>query len=196
MSGAVQWCLRGDKRGVALVEFALLAPVMLMLICGTIETGHMIFARMVLEGSITEAARKATASLETTESDRDAVMRSSIKQAMSNFPLARGRSITITTAVYHDFSSVTPETFTDINRNGRYDLGETFVDRNRNGRWDNASPIADRTLGGPGDVVSYTVTFPKAVLFGWLSEVFRFRNGIVPLNATTVVRNEAVVRKT
>ncbi len=196
MRRTAQRRLRADRRGVAIVEFALLAPVMLLLICGSIELGHMLFARMVLEGSMTEAARLATASLETTESDRDAIMRGSIMRAMNGFPLARGRSMTIATAVYHDFSSVTPETYTDANGNGRYDLGENFVDRNRNGKWDDAAPVANSALGGPGDVVSYTVTFPKAVLFGWLSEVLNFQNGIIPLRATTVVRNEAVVRKT
>lgn len=186
--------LRRERRGVTVVEFAIILPGMLTLICGSIEVGHMVFARVVLEGAVTEAARKATASMETDEATRTTIMRNSILTSMSDFPTATGQSVTITTKVYHDFNSVTPETYTDTNANGRYDLGEPYVDRNKNGVWNDAAPIAGSTLGGPGDVVSYTVQFPKRVLFGFLGIAIA-RNGAIPMSATTVVRNEAVKQK-
>ena len=188
--------LKGDLNGVTIVEFALLLPVMLLLICGTIEAGHMIMARVVLEGAVTEAARLATASLETNETDRDAIMRDSITRAMSDFATAPGQSLTITTTAFRNFSAAYPEDYDDTNHNGRYDLGEAFIDRNQNARWDDASPLTGSTLGGPGDVVSYTARFPKRVLFNFLAGTFGATNGMLPLTATTVVRNEAVVTKT
>lgn len=188
-------CISSDRRGTTIVEFAVILPAMLTLICGTIELGHMIFARQVLEGAVVEAARKATASLEVSESQRTTIMRDSIKQQMANFPTAPGQQINIATTVYADFSSAYPETYTDSNKNGMYDSGEAYIDRNKNGHWDNATPKTG-TLGGPGDVVSYTVTFPKRVLFGYVGRFIGAANGIIPLKATTVVRNEAVVRKT
>ena len=109
------------------------------------------------------------------------------------FPAA-GKNITIVTTVYKDFSTSTPENFTDQNGNGVYDKGEDFIDRNGNGKWDPAIPIPGK-LGGPGDVVSYTAAFPKLRLFGTMTSWF----GVSPeatLVATTIVRNEAVVRKT
>jgi hypothetical protein len=186
--------IRRDIRGVTIVEFALVLPAMLTLICGAIELGHMLFARVVLEGAVTEAARAATASLEAGEAKRDTVMRASIMSSMSEFAMAPNQSIAITAIVYRDFSTAFPETYTDTNGNGRYDLGEPYVDRNKSGNWDNAKPVSGSTLGGPGDVVSYSVRFPKRVLFGFVGNVIGFGSGVIPLTASTVVRNEAVVQ--
>lgn len=183
-----------DKRGVTAVEFAVLAPAMLMLICGSLEIGHMIFARVALEGAVTEAARVATASLETEESDRLVVLRDSISKTMRSFPIVSGRSITIETRVFRDFSTAYPEPYTDTNDNDTYDLGEPYTDRNKNGRWDTVTPITG-TLGGPGDVVSVTAVFPKRILFGFLPRQLNLGSAFT-LRATTVVRNEAVVRRT
>ena len=186
--------LSKDTRGATIIEFAIILPAMLTLICGTIELGHMILARQVLEGAVVEAARKATASLETNESQRNVIMRTSIESQMALFPTAPGQQINIATTVYADFSTAYPETYEDSNHNGQYDAGEPYVDRNQNGHWDNATPKAG-TLGGPGDVVSYTVTFPKRLLFAYVGRFIGHSNGVIPLKATTVVRNEAVVRK-
>lgn len=185
--------LFSDRRGITVVEFAIILPAMLTLICGTIEMGHMILARQVLEGAVVEAARKATASLETSEAQRRQIMVDSVTRSMGAFATAPGQAIDIQTRVYADFSSAYPETYTDQNGNGRYDAGEPYVDRNRNGQWDNATAKTG-TLGGPGDVVSYTVRYPKRVLFGFVGRFIGRSTGVLPLAATTVVRNEAVVR--
>ncbi len=182
-----------DARGVTIVEFAIILPAMLTLICGTVEMGHMILARQVLEGAVVDAARKATASMETGEADRRAIMIASITSSMASFPRAPGQAIDIQTRVYADFSSAYPETYTDTNGNNRFDAGEPYVDRNRNGQWDNAIAKTG-TLGGPGDVVSYTARYPKRLLFGFVGRFVGRANGVLPLSATTVVRNEAVVR--
>lgn len=182
-----------NRRGVTVVEFALISPVMMMMICGTIEIGHLMFARAVLEGAVVEAARAATASMESSEDARATVVRDTIVNAMSSFPTVAGKNVTVTTKVYRDFSTTTPENFTDKNANGVYDKGEDFIDRNANGKWDPAIQIPGK-FGGPGDVVSYTAEFPKQMLFGSMTASL----GISPeinLVATTVVRNEAVVRK-
>ena len=188
--------VRADVRGVTIVEFAIILPAMLSLICGAIEFGHMLLARVVLEGAVTEAARAATATLETKESDRTAIMRASIAKSMGDFGTAPGQAIAITTTDYRDFSTAFPETYTDTNANKRYDAGESYVDRNRNGVWDNATPVGNSTLGGPGDVVSYTVRFPKRVLFGFVGSAMGYGSGVIPLSASTIVRNEAVVSST
>jgi Flp pilus assembly pilin Flp len=181
-----------DRRGAAVIEFALILPVLLTAICGTIELGHMLVARVVLDGAVVEAARIATASVDNGQSTRDTVMRQSISSAMSSFPLATGQQISIDTRVFADFSTAYPEVYSDANGNGRYDLGETFVDRNKNGKWDPATPITG-TMGGAGDVLSITVRYPKKVLFGFLGTQWAM-GSLINLSATTVVRNEAVSR--
>ncbi len=183
-----------QTRGVTAIEFAFVAPVVLLLVCGTIEIGHMMFARMVLDGAVVEAARQATASLETSESQRVQIMRGAIQKAMAPFPLAEGQTLDITTVVYKDFNSASPEVYTDSNANHIYDLGEPYVDRNKNGQWDATVPISGSTIGGPGDVVSYTARFPKRILILPIARMIGLTTSI-PLSATTVVRNEAVVQK-
>lgn len=182
------------NRGVTIIEFALLAPALFLLICGGIELGHLTFARQVLEGAMVEAARTATATMETNESERASIMRKSVAGSMSLFPVAPGKVIDIQTKVYADFASVTPEIYTDANKNGKYDPNEPFVDRNKNGKWDPSTPKSG-TMGNAGDVVSYTVIYPKAVLFQFVGHAIGFANGVEPLSATTVVRNEALRRK-
>ena len=179
--------------GVTAVEFAIILPALLTLICGSIEVGHLMFARMMLDGAVVDAARLSTASLETEEATRTQVMRRNIRRVMRDFPLASGKRLKIETKVYKDFSTAYPESYVDSNNNGKYDSGETYTDRNNNHLWDPATPI-DGTLGGPGDVVSYTAVYPKQILFGFLAEPLGLGDGIT-LKSSTVVRNEAVVRK-
>lgn len=184
---------RRDRRGVAAVEFALIALPMFTMICGTIELGHMIYCRAVLEGAVTQAARTASATMETTEGDRQKIMLDDIKSSMSPFRTAKDKEITIETKVYKDFSTAYPENFTDTNGNGSYDFGEDYTDRNGNGKWDPAQPISG-TMGGPGDVVSYTAKFPKQILFDFVAAPLGLGSQI-DLAATTVTRNETIRRK-
>lgn len=184
--------LAENRRGGALVEFAFVLPLLLTLLCGTIELGHMLLARVVLEGAVVEAARIATASIDKSQSVRKATINQSITSSMSMFPLATGRTMTIDTTVYEDFSTAYPENYVDANGNGRYDLGETYVDRNQNDRWDPATPITG-TTGDAGDVLAITVHYPKKVLFGFIGTQWAL-GSLIDISATTVVRNEAVTR--
>lgn len=182
-----------DRRGIAAVEFALVAPALFLMVCAAFELGHIMYARAVLEGAVTQAARVASASLETSETARRKVMLDYVKDSMAVFTTAKGKSISIDVKVYRDFSTAYPENYTDVNKNGAYDLGEPYTDRNKNGKWDPATPIPS-IMGGPGDVVSYTAEFPKEILFGFLSGELGLGKS-VDLSATTVVRNENMVKK-
>lgn len=186
-----------DVRGVAAIEFAILAPVMIMMITCTIEAAHLLTVRISLEGAVAEAAREASVKLDLSEDERDEAMRQYILQRMVAFPLHEDRTVEIATTVYRTFGSTHPEGYTDANGNGHYDPpsgsvpGETFNDRNGNGVRDLAVPVEGK-MGGPGDVVSYTARFPAALYFRFLDDVFG-SDGF-PLSASTVVRNEPVRR--
>ena len=80
-----------SRAGISTVEFAIILPALLTLICGSIELGHMLFARVVLEGAMTEAAHAHQDVLRTTDSLRTtvvafSVMRSPISQFMPRNP--------------------------------------------------------------------------------------------------------------
>ncbi|VWX54346.1 TadE/TadG family type IV pilus assembly protein [Novosphingobium sp. 9U] len=186
---------RGDRRGVAAIEFALIAPVVVLMVVGTIEISHMLTVQVSLDGAVAEAARVAAVRLDQSEDTRDTTMRDYVTKRMSAFPIANGQSVSITTKVYRTFGSSYPEGFTDTNGNGRYDgpfllfAGEPFDDRNKNGVRDLASQITGK-LGGPGDVVAYTAEFPAALYFDYFSFIAG-ADGFT-LKASTVVRNEPV----
>jgi Flp pilus assembly pilin Flp len=46
----------GDRRGVSAVEFALVAPIFLLLLAGTIELGGMLYTRFQLNSALSAAA--------------------------------------------------------------------------------------------------------------------------------------------
>jgi len=186
--------LRSDARGIAAVEFAMIAPALIALICGTIDIGYLYMAQSSLTGAVAAAARESASTQERSQADRDTTMRARITAIMTPFRPPAGRDLVITTTAYKKFGDTRPEDYTDSNGNGRYDPpaggkpGESYVDRNNNGQWDPALPTGNDT-GGMGDVVSYTATYPVPHLFAF---VFGSMLPYVELKATSVVRNEPV----
>lgn len=170
-----------DTRGATAVEFALILPVLLMLVLGSFELGLAQYLRSVLEGAMQQAGRNSSLqSGSASQSQIDAFVRA---QVQAVFP---GASVEFARSNYSTFSDVSaPEDFTDSNANGRYDSGECYIDLNDNRRWD--SDRSKSGQGGANDVVLYTATvtysstLPVAVL--GLSPVQR-------LTSSTTLRNQ------
>lgn len=174
--------LRRDSRGAALMEFALIAPVFMLMLMGMFDFGMQIYGRSLLQGAMQEAAREATlegADLTVTELD-DSV-RSHVRNVL---PRAE---IEFTRTNYANFSDVgQPEEFTDTNGDGVCNGGEPFEDVNENDTWD--ADKGQEGLGGARDAVLYEAVaeydrmFPLHGLMGWDSKV--------TLQASTVLRNQ------
>lgn len=183
-----------DQRGIAAVEFAMIAPVMILMICGFMEYAHVSSARTTLEAATMRAARAVAAS--DCPSQRQGIMLGIVQNAMSTIPAASGTQVQVVTKSYSDqFRDVgEPEPFNDANSNGRWDPGETYTDINGNGQHDNDMGRVG-SIGGAGQVVSYTATFQVASLFGFISRIY---NGGQPyrIQASTVIRNEPIFRTT
>lgn len=178
--------LRRDRRGVAATEFAVLAPVMILLITATVEAAHIQMVQTSLEGAVATAARESVARMSLSDDERDTLMRERISTLMSSIPVASGRSLEISTQAYRTMGSAYPEAFEDANGNEVYDEGELFTDRNHNGVRDVATPVAGK-MGDVGDVVAYQVTYPVALYFPFLSPIFGETRDIT---TATVARNE------
>jgi Flp pilus assembly pilin Flp len=172
--------LRRDEDGATVVEFALIAPVALMLLLGMFDMGYNLYTASVLQGSIQQAARNSA--IEGAEPDQlDASVASAVRNVTPNAEIAFARKS------YANFSDVrTPEDFSDLNGDTICNDGEPFEDVNGNTFWD-----SDRgTAGGGGarDAVLYSVTveypraFPVTGLLG-LSEDYS-------LTVETVLRNQ------
>lgn len=177
--------LREDSRGATLVEFAIVTPVMLLMLMGFFDLAHQAYAKAVLSGVVQKAGRDAT--LESgpgAAAALDATVTSQIREVAG-----RSAVVTPTRASYTDFRGVgTPEQFTDVGSpgNNRWDPGECFVDTNGNGSWD--ADIGRAGQGGADDAVLYKVTvsyprlFPMATMLGWTPNQ--------EIVASTVLRNQ------
>jgi Flp pilus assembly pilin Flp len=144
--------LAGDENGATIVEFALVAPVFLVLLLGIFDFGHLMYARSVLQGAVHQAGRNS--GLES-GSDLMAAIDDEVRSQIGHI-VPRGSLLTSRTN-YQSFNDVNkPEDFVDANANGVYDEIECFTDVNGNGQWDEDRG-ADG-LGGADDVVLYTAT--------------------------------------
>lgn len=174
--------LRRDQRGNAIVEFALTAPLFLLVLFGILDFSWQFYAKIELQGVVNDAARRAT--LEGNALDQTALDNSVRAKVLNVFPQGE---VEFERRAYDSYSEVgDPEAFTDQNNNGQYDSGECFEDVNGNGSWD-----ADRGQAGNGgaeDVVLYTASLKmKRVLPVW---AFLGQSQESTLVATTVLRNQ------
>ena len=174
--------LRRQTRGVAAVEFALVAPALLLTIMGIFDLGYNIYANTMVQGAIQKAARDSTIEGADLRLDEiDAAVARAVHHVVPNATIAFDRK------AYASFSDVSrPEDYTDSDGNGLCDKGEPFEDANRNGNWDSDRGASGQ--GGARDAVLYSVTvsyargFPMASLIGLPDTVTTV--------ASTVLRNQ------
>ena len=165
-SGGRLASLHRDSSGVAAIEFAIVAPVFITLLIGTLDIGHWVYAKAVLAGAVQKAARESTLEDANTTTADDAVM----DVIGSVLP---GAVLTSTRKSYYDFTDVgRPESWNDVKNNavaspknsdGICNNGETYTDENGNDQWD--ADVGVSGNGGASDVVFYTVTVTYSPVF-------------------------------
>lgn len=175
--------IKHDDKGATLVEFAFVAPVLILLIMGIFDISHTQYTNALLNGAMQNAGRDLT--LESAGSNQariDAEVESRVRIVVPT-----GAEIEFEKLSHFDFSDIgEAEEFTDENDDGVCNNGEVFADSNENGRWD--SNRGRQGVGGARDAVLYTAVvtyqrlFPMATLAG-MSET-------VTLRASTVLRNQ------
>ena len=182
--------LRRDTRAATIVEFALILPVLCMMLLGTLDLGYRSYVSSVVQGTLHDAARMATVGGVTT-----AQIQTFVQNRLQAF--SRNATITTTTRSYSDYSGVkVAETITnDTAPIGTYNPGDCFQDANGNGVWD-----SDRGRSGTGnseDVVYFEVTMsyphivPVGRLFGWSSNITTTQNTVLR-NQPYAARNNSV----
>lgn len=173
--------LARDDRGVTVVEFAIVAPVLVALLLGFGDLMYQSYVQSILEGAVIKAGRDS--SLESNAASQAAIDKKVI--AMVGM-LGPGMKFKADRRSYASFALVKPETFDDRNRNGMRDAGECFDDVNGNKLWD-ADP-GRASQGGANDVTRYTMTvtyprlFPVSALFGW--------DAFETVSASTLLKNQ------
>lgn len=171
-----------DIQGAALVEFAMIAPVLILMLLGMFEVGYNLYVQSQLQGAVQQAARTSTI--------ENAVSHSaSIDLAVTNavHDLMPTATVDFSRDSYASFSDVgQPEDFKDINENGTCDDGEQFEDANGNSQWD--EDRGKEGFGGARDVVLYSVAVQYPRVFG-MSKLIGLPD-TVEYTATTVLRNQ------
>jgi Flp pilus assembly protein TadG len=174
--------LPADTQGATLVEFALIAPVLLLLLLGMFEMGYNFYMQAQLQGAVQKAARNSTvqASSGNTEAIDDRVT-AAVRAIVPNATMAFSRR------AYASFGDVDrAEDYTDLDDDGACNNGEPFEDANGNGAWDDDRGQASG--GGARDAVLYTVqvSYPRAFAAAQIV-------GLSPTftsEAATVLRNQ------
>lgn len=174
--------LAADCAGASLVEFALVAPVLLVTVMGLFDLGYTMYTNSMLQGAIHKAARDSTIEgAEARAADIDKKVEGAVRGVVYHAELGFDRKS------YASFSDVArPEDYSDIDMDGDCNNGEPFEDANGNGTWDPDRGSAGQ--GGARDAVLYTVTvtydrpFPIASLIG--------QDNTFTLKSQTVLRNQ------
>lgn len=186
MKGSLR--LLHNKEGATLVEFALIAPVFLLMIFGAMEFSIIMFTKSAMEG-----ATNITSRLGKTGYTEEGTTREEMLVALL-VERSRGvldpEKVEVETLVYESFDQINePEPLSaDLNGNGSYDPGDTFQDINGNGQWDD--DLGSAGLGGPGDIVVYTINYPWHLKTPVMSHLIGNDEGNFPISTSVVVRNE------
>lgn len=179
--------LRRDEEGGTLVEFAIIAPVFLMLLMGIFDFGHITYVRSILNGAMQAAARDSALENAAIAGNTDVIdnkLRASIQNLSNSI---KHDDIKIERVSYFSFDDVNrPEAFTDSNGDSQCNNNEVFEDENANGVWD--SDIGEDGLGGARDVVVYNV----AVTYDRLFPLYRMlgTSQSITLASSTVLQNQ------
>jgi Flp pilus assembly protein TadG len=178
--------LARDERGVTVVEFGIVAPVLALLLVGGLDMAHSLYMQAALEGAVQKTARDSAL-----ESGVAPVTAAALDQKVADqvHQLSNQATFKATRRYYRTFSdaqAAKEETYTDTNGNHTCDGNEPYQDINNNGHWDRDG--GDDGQGGAKDRTLYTVeiSYPRLLpMATWLGF-----SPIVNMKATTVLENQ------
>ncbi len=144
--------LRCDERGIAVTEFAFVAPIFMLILMGVFDQGFAMYIQSALQGAVQEGARQA--SLENTQfSDITARVNQQVRNVVPSGDPNTEITFTLDPTVYQSYNELQMgEHFVDRERapftqNGTYDGDEGFTDSNGNDIWDPGEPFTDKNRG-------------------------------------------------
>jgi Flp pilus assembly protein TadG len=161
--------LRKNQEGATAIEFAMVAPVLFMMIFGVIDCGLLLTTQSALEGATSSAAREY--------------------KALSRSTNATGASAgTIRNMVIQYGGGLVEAGRTRV-----------VMQRLNSGFGNAGMPDGESVTGSAGqtwsngDVVQYRVYYDFKVFTPFLAGVIGDERGMVPLMASTVVQNEPTI---
>lgn len=190
--------LVSDQRGATLIEFALVCPVMLLMMMGLGDLLYQAYAQSILNGAVQKAARDSAieggASNAATIDGQVIKLMAPLINNLANNCASTGATGAwcATRKSYDTFSEVAPEPYTDTNDNDVRDPGECFTDENGNGVWD-----ADPGLNGQGGanavtLYTMTITYPRLFPVARLMRVSPMQT----ITTSTLLKNQPYAGQT
>ncbi len=179
-------------RGVTVIEFAIVAPALMLLLMGLFDIAHNVYVKSQLNGLVQKAARDSTLQDQSTLAGQTALDNTVINQVKA---LAPGAQVLTKRRFYRNYDDATakvPEPWGDTNRDLRCNANESFTDTNGNGVWDadgaDGGSSSTTPGGGAQDRTIYTVTVTYPRLF----PLWRFIGATsqATLIATTILANQ------
>jgi Flp pilus assembly protein TadG len=170
-----------DEKGVTVVEFALILPVALTLLLGSVDLGWQMYASSMAQGSLQRQAR-----LSALENASFSAMKSNVKTDLKVF--ADASDISITAKSYKSFTGIgAPEKITtDIAPLNAINVGDCYIDSNNNGSYDTAQ--GSDGIGTSEDAVVYEMTMSYERLMPF-STYIGMQNPVV-IKRKAIVKNE------
>jgi Flp pilus assembly pilin Flp len=176
------------QEGATLIEYAAIAPVLILLTMAIIEFGLMLFTELALESAVTRVSRTVTIGDTGGAPDRVTYIKGQLLEETE--ALMYADRIIISTEVVNSGqrSYIEPETcLTNPPRLGpSCPPGIPFVDRNNNGLYDAGN--LGSNVGQASDLVEVKVALPWAFFTPLISEFFE--SGVYVIRASAIVKNE------
>ncbi|NBO18658.1 MAG: pilus assembly protein [Proteobacteria bacterium] len=176
-----------QQEGATIIEFAVVAPVLFLMLAGIIELGLILFTTSALEGATNVGARIGKTGFTSGGLSREDYIRSEIVRLTGGFLNTSQLNISILS--YSSFSNIgQPEPCLSPTTPPCPGVsGVNFVDINGNNQWD--ADQGSASAGGSGSVVLYRVTYPWRLFTPIMASILG-SGGIYTITATSAVRNE------
>jgi Flp pilus assembly pilin Flp len=185
-SRAVLRRFRHSQSGVTAIEFAIIAPVLMLLLMGIVEFALLMMVYNVMEGATSISSRLGKTGFSAAGVTRAQTILNSIDARVGD--IIDSQKLTVTSKFYKQFDQINdPEPYIDTNGNGSHDSGETYTDINGNGQWD--SDMGSSGYGSAGDVVVYSASYPWPITTPIMRELIG-TDGIFTITTRAVVKNE------
>ncbi len=151
-----------SERGVTSIEFALIAPLFVMLLVGITEMSLIFLANHLLENATYNASRTGKTGFVTEGQTQLETVTGVLLARISGLdPLLDPAKLTITTTSYGSLSDI-----------GQPDQG------------------TEESLGAASEVVVYTITYPWQMFTPLIGNLIGDENRVINLTSRIVVRNE------
>jgi Flp pilus assembly pilin Flp len=155
--------IRHNEDGATMLEFAFVAPVLVLLLMGTMDIGYSMYIRTVASGTLERAARNGSL-----EGANFSQVEENIRLAVFDILPEYARydeNVEVSVRNYTDFSRIAAaEKITkDVNNNGVVDSGDCWVDEDNDGQF--GINQGQDGIGGADDAVYYNTTITMKSLF-------------------------------